>query len=446
MKKFYAVLIITLLTFAGAIYVSADGDVGADCTDPPNLVPYADLHNCDLSQVETPYVIHLEHANLTGAIFGPIEYHGWIMHYANATGATFLNTMLIDVEASNATFVGADFRGADLSLSIMRNSDFSGANFSNTNVTATYSPGPDFEGSIFQNTIFTNALLGSVDLDNTDLRGADLRFARISYSPMNNADLRNANLQGAQFVGVTLASVIWGNTICPDGSNSDANDGDNFTCDSNLNQPPTPTPVPPTATATPSQTRTNTPVPPTATPTNTPASSVSNTGWVSPGAQAAQAGGDGDGFQTSAAEALSDNTLFASDVNSGTTTSTSCTDAGKDRHAFYAYNLTLPGGATINGIEVRLDARADSTSGTPKMCVELSWNNGTNWTAIKQTGTLAKAEGTHLLGSATDTWGRAWSTTELTSTTLRVRVTNVSSNTARDFDLDWAPVRIYYTP
>jgi hypothetical protein len=256
---------------------------------------------------------------------------------------------------------------------------------------------------------------------------------------MNNADLRNANLQGAQFDAPMLTGVIWGNTICPDGSNSDANDGDGFTCLGNFIGP-TPTPAP---SLTPTRTPTNTP---TRIPTATPTVSTSNTGWVSPGTQSAQTGGDGNGFETSAAAALSDNGVFAQDVNSGSSTSTSCTNTGKDRHAFYSYAISIPAGSTIHGIEVRLDARADSTSGTPRMCVELSWNNGTSWTAIKQTGTLSTTEGTHILGSATDTWGRAWSLSELTSTTLRVRVTNISSNTARDFYLDWAPVRIYYTP
>jgi hypothetical protein len=49
MKQFYTVPLVVamLLTFTG--YASADGPVGADCTDPPNLVPTADLRNCDLS-------------------------------------------------------------------------------------------------------------------------------------------------------------------------------------------------------------------------------------------------------------------------------------------------------------------------------------------------------------------------------------------------------------
>ena len=40
---------------------------------------------------------------------------------------------------------------------------------------------------------------------------------------------------------------------------------------------------------------------------------------------------------------------------------------------------SLPGGATVKGIEVRLDAFVDSVgSNAPKMCVQLSWNGGSN--------------------------------------------------------------------
>jgi hypothetical protein len=59
---------------------------------------------------------------------------------------------------------------------------------------------------------------------------------------LSNADLRDATLLGAERGnGVSLDGVIWGNTTCSDGSNSDDDDGDNFTCESNfiVNEPPT---------------------------------------------------------------------------------------------------------------------------------------------------------------------------------------------------------------
>ncbi|HLF25874.1 MAG TPA: cellulase family glycosylhydrolase [Anaerolineae bacterium] len=193
-------------------------------------------------------------------------------------------------------------------------------------------------------------------------------------------------------------------------------------------------------------TPTPTPTGVTSTPTPTQPSGSNNTGWVSPSNQAAQTGGDGNGFQTSPTSAFADGgTSIATDTNSGTSTSTSCTSTAKDRHAYFNYPLSIPGGSTITGIEVRLDARVDSASGTRQMCVAVSWNNGATWTALKTSAALGTAEATYILGSASDTWGRAWTTGELTSANFRVRITNVSNSTSRDFFLDWAPVRVTYT-
>ncbi len=210
----------------------------------------------------------------------------------------------------------------------------------------------------------------------------------------------------------------------------------------------------PTVTYTPTNTLTSTPTaPPTDTGTPTSTSTVTNTpapvgsGWISPAAHAAVTSGSGDnnGFQTSPANVYSDNASFAVDTNSGTNTNTACNNSGKDRHVFYTYNFSsIPSGSTILGIEARLDMKADSTTGAPKSCIELSWNGGTTWTAAKTSNTFTTTEATYILGSGTDTWGRAWTTSELSN--FRVRITNVASNNSRDFSLDWAPVRISYLP
>ena len=178
-----------------------------------------------------------------------------------------------------------------------------------------------------------------------------------------------------------------------------------------------------------------------ATPTPTPAALSS--GWINPQVNAAASGGDGNGFQTNPANAYDDDSAFAVDTNSGTNTSTSCANAGKDRHVFYAYDLSsVPSGSTVLGIEARLDMKVDATSGAPKSCIELSWDGGTSWTTPKISSTFTTTEASYILGGASDDWGRAWSTTELSN--LRVRITNVASSTARDFSLDWIPVRVSY--
>lgn len=169
-----------------------------------------------------------------------------------------------------------------------------------------------------------------------------------------------------------------------------------------------------------------------------------NTGLLSPTANAAASGGDGNGFQTNPANAHADDGVFAVDTDSGSGTSTTCTSSSKDKHDFRDYNVTLPGGATPKGIEVRLDAKADSTSSSPKLCVQLSWNGGSSWTSAKTTSTLSTSEATRTLGSATDTWGRSWTASNLTNTNFRVRVIAVSSSTSRDFSLDWVAVRVHH--
>jgi myo-inositol-hexaphosphate 3-phosphohydrolase len=171
-----------------------------------------------------------------------------------------------------------------------------------------------------------------------------------------------------------------------------------------------------------------------------------DTGLRSPTANAAvtSSAGDKNGFQTNPANAHADDGLFAVDTNSGSGTSTSCTSSSKDKHRFYNYGVSVPTGATIKGIEVRLDAKVDSTSGSPKLCVQLSWNGGATWTAAKATPRLTTSEATYMLGSATDTWGRSWTVGDLTDTSFRVRVISVASSTSRDFSLDWVAVRVTY--
>ena len=173
---------------------------------------------------------------------------------------------------------------------------------------------------------------------------------------------------------------------------------------------------------------TNTPVPPT--PTNTPAASTS-TGFLSPSANAAQtsSAGDNNGYQTSPANAYANDSSVATDTNSGTNTNTSCTNSGKDNHRYYNYNINIPATAVIQGIQVRLDARADATGGSPKICVQLSWDGGTTWTTAKSTTTLSTTEATYTLGSISDTWGRTWTPGNFSNANFRIRVIDVASNT-----------------
>jgi hypothetical protein len=173
-----------------------------------------------------------------------------------------------------------------------------------------------------------------------------------------------------------------------------------------------------------------------------------NTGLLSCGANAAvtSSAGDNNGFQLNPGNACADDGAFAEDTDSGTGTSTSCTNTGKDRHLFYNYGISVPASSVINGFEVRLDGMADATTGTPLYCVELSWNGGTTWTTAKTSANLTTTEATYTLGTTSDNWGRTWAVSELTNANFRVRITSRASNNSRDFRLEWVAVKVTYTP
>lgn len=183
---------------------------------------------------------------------------------------------------------------------------------------------------------------------------------------------------------------------------------------------------------------------PTPTPTSTP---TGNTGLLSPTAnEAVTAGaGDGNGYESAPANAYTDGGGAAIDLNSGTNSASSCTSGGKDKHAYREFGVpAFPNGATIKGIEVLLDAWADSTSGSPRICVQVSWDGGLTWTAAKATATLGTTESTRTLGSSTDTWGRNWAVGDFLDANFRVRLSNGAGSTSRDFSLDWVAVRVSY--
>jgi hypothetical protein len=79
-------------------------------------------------------------------------------------------------------------------------------------------------------------LYPGANLQGCDLSGLDLSFADLTGANLDGANLSDANLTGSYLFGANLVDVIWSNTTCPDGSNSD---GNGETCEDNLiNTPP----------------------------------------------------------------------------------------------------------------------------------------------------------------------------------------------------------------
>lgn len=164
-------------------------------------------------------------------------------------------------------------------------------------------------------------------------------------------------------------------------------------------------------------------------------------------AQAADTGGDANGYEGSPANACAIDGAVATDTDSGTGASTSCTSTAKDKHRFSAFGLAVPPTATsINGITVRYRAGIDAIAGVNRICAQLSWNAGVSWTAAQLAPMTATALTTYTLGGPLLLWGRTWTAAQLSDASFQLRLIDVSNNNARDFSLDGVEVQVDYTP
>jgi uncharacterized protein YjbI with pentapeptide repeats len=121
--------------------------------------------------------------------------------------ANFTNSSLQDSgffwDARGANFTGVDFSGSNLF------GNWAGANFTDTifNGNPSVTLGGDFTGANFTNAYITDGPLWPANMTNANFQ---------------NANFTDANLQYADLTGSNVSGVIWNNTTCPNGNNSDA--------------------------------------------------------------------------------------------------------------------------------------------------------------------------------------------------------------------------------
>jgi uncharacterized protein YjbI with pentapeptide repeats len=211
------------------------GPTYRDCSERP-LVPGADLRRCDLRPLplagKDVHGANMSRANLAGMNLdiGPDDPRtnltGVRFHQADLSGTIFSNTILVGADlmramAPDARFEDAVLDGANLSRADLRGSQFffagaRGARFLHTNLA-----GAELRGSGFRDADFRWANLRNVDASRADFQGANL-----SRADLTGANLTRANLSGARLHQAKgLNSVTWSDTTCPDGTNSDANNG-----------------------------------------------------------------------------------------------------------------------------------------------------------------------------------------------------------------------------
>jgi uncharacterized protein YjbI with pentapeptide repeats len=237
------------------------------------LGPWANLQECDLPGVNLTGVnltgadltdaylagadfahSNLTNANLTGAdLYGGVTSGGIIGTPAELPGPwAIANGYLI---GPNADLTGADLAGTNLDDDSLNDAIVTGSNLTGANMSTTYLVGitsggiigipaslPSgwslvdgyFIGAYAQliDADLSGANLASAFMGEANLNGADLADADMQGTELGGADLTSADLDGADMAGALgLGAVVWSNTTCPDGTNSNNDSG---TCINNL--------------------------------------------------------------------------------------------------------------------------------------------------------------------------------------------------------------------
>jgi len=189
--------------------------------------------------------IYIEDSDFSGCNLSNVDLFEFSTYSSNFSG--------VDMSGSRSyrlTMVGVDLSNANLSEIILEESGFSG-DFTNVNFSGSSMVGVGFGDAIFNGAIFdgvnfseasllyadfsTAASLKNINFSNAILEGSRLSGgnfqgsmfvgADLSHAWMDGVDLTDVSLLGADVDSVEFTDVIWSNTTCVDGTNSDVHIG-----------------------------------------------------------------------------------------------------------------------------------------------------------------------------------------------------------------------------
>ena len=159
---------------------------------------------------------------------------------------------------------------------------------------------------------------------------------------------------------------------------------------------------------------------------------ISNTGFLSPTTVSVE---NNYNDWTDAASAFSSNDSYATETSE------------EQRQGWETFGFSIPSGSTINGIEVRAEAKSSDTSGC-QLEAALSWNDG-SFTSVKTTA-LTGSDVTYTLGGVAETWGRTWAVNDFSNDNFVVRLEfdDAGSSTCNNstVSVDHVQVNVTYTP
>jgi len=125
------------------------------------------------------------------------------------------------------------------------------------------------------------------------------------------------------------------------------------------------------------------------------------------------------------------------------TTYASTISGGGAIHDYKTFSFTVPGGNIIDGIEVKIEASQSNGARNSTIDAQLSWNNGSGFSAVKTVSSLTTTDTVFTLGGGGDTWGRAWSSGEFSNANFVLRITGWSDQFS-EIRIDDIKVKVHH--
>jgi len=195
---------------------------------------HTNLSGADLTGVDLQFAI-LNHTDLRGAVLTGVKTAGVVGCETSllSSGDFCRHGVLLSTDGVDLS--GVDLSGLDLSVMNFHDGTYVGTNFSQGVLYGAYFYGANLENAVFDGANLNGAYFTSGGrLTNASLVDADLQYAHFFKADLTGANLTGADLTDADLRQANLDNVIWGNTICPDGTVSDDHGG---TCEDNLIEP-----------------------------------------------------------------------------------------------------------------------------------------------------------------------------------------------------------------
>ena len=151
--------------------------------------------------------------------------HTIVATYSGTDGfASSVSAGLSEIVTSTQcrTLSGCNLAKTDLSGANLTGANLSGANLNKATLTNAVLTGANLNASNLNEVAASGANLANANLSGANLQGANLSGANLSAANLTGANLTGVNLTGAITTGAVFDKVIWSNTVCPDGTNSDS--------------------------------------------------------------------------------------------------------------------------------------------------------------------------------------------------------------------------------